>query len=145
LGVPLTGIKATVLASLTLARHLLLSSSPSVRQFNWHILLAGMNLSVLSLLNFLLLIARVYACGGHSHVRRGQGKGPGQHLSPPTRPLDWGDINIIHTTDSHGWLLGHTKGSFPEPNYRCVFNLMRKRTGTYTCLLVLTTENSHHL
>ncbi|KAJ8697154.1 hypothetical protein PTI98_006952 [Pleurotus ostreatus] len=38
-------------------------------------------------------------------------------LSPPTRPLQWGDINILHTTDTHGWLLGHQKKSFPEPNY----------------------------
>jgi 2',3'-cyclic-nucleotide 2'-phosphodiesterase (5'-nucleotidase family) len=38
-------------------------------------------------------------------------------ITPPTRPLEWGDINIIHTTDSHGWLLGHQKSSFPEPNY----------------------------
>ena len=40
--------------------------------------------------------------------------------SLPTRPLQWGDVNIIHTTDSHGWMLGHQKSSFPEPNYRCV-------------------------
>jgi 2',3'-cyclic-nucleotide 2'-phosphodiesterase (5'-nucleotidase family) len=24
---------------------------------------------------------------------------------------------VIHTTDSHGWLLGHQKQSFPELNY----------------------------
>lgn len=45
-----------------------------------------------------------------------------RHLSvpliPPTRPLQWGDVNILHTTDTHGWLLGHQKPSFPEPNYR---------------------------
>jgi 2',3'-cyclic-nucleotide 2'-phosphodiesterase (5'-nucleotidase family) len=78
-----------------------------------------MNLPALSLLNLVLLVARVYACGDHSHVhpRRGQGNGAGQHLTPPTRPLEWGDINFIHTTDSHGWLLGHQKTSFPEPNY----------------------------
>ncbi|CAK5275130.1 unnamed protein product [Mycena citricolor] len=35
----------------------------------------------------------------------------------PTRPLEWGDINIISTTDTHGWLLGHQKKSFPEPSY----------------------------
>ena len=40
--------------------------------------------------------------------------------TPPSRPLQWGDVNIIHTTDTHGWLLGHQKTSFPEPNYRCV-------------------------
>lgn len=53
----------------------------------------------------------------HSHARRAE---PSVPLPPPTRPLEWGDINFIHTTDSHGWLLGHQKASFPEPNYRCV-------------------------
>ncbi|KJA28838.1 hypothetical protein HYPSUDRAFT_33230 [Hypholoma sublateritium FD-334 SS-4] len=42
-------------------------------------------------------------------------------VAPPTRPLVWGDLNIIHTTDSHGWLLGHQKTSFPEPNYSGTF------------------------
>ncbi|KAK0218158.1 Metallo-dependent phosphatase-like protein [Armillaria fumosa] len=59
------------------------------------------------------------ACGGddghvHEHPRRAN---PSSSLTPPTRPLEWGDINIIHTTDTHGWLLGHQKTSFPEPNY----------------------------
>ncbi|KAI0774818.1 Metallo-dependent phosphatase-like protein [Trametes elegans] len=47
-------------------------------------------------------------------TRRGY---PPRQLTPPARPLEWGDVNIIHTTDSHGWLLGHRKTSFPEPNY----------------------------
>ncbi|KAJ8591055.1 hypothetical protein M405DRAFT_735789 [Rhizopogon salebrosus TDB-379] len=38
-------------------------------------------------------------------------------LTPPYRPLVWGDFNVIHTTDTHGWLLGHQKASFPEPDY----------------------------
>ncbi|KDN36173.1 hypothetical protein RSAG8_11005, partial [Rhizoctonia solani AG-8 WAC10335] len=38
---------------------------------------------------------------------------PGQ----PRGPLPWGDINILHTSDTHGWLLGHTKNQWPEPNY----------------------------
>ncbi|KAJ7635196.1 Metallo-dependent phosphatase-like protein [Roridomyces roridus] len=38
-------------------------------------------------------------------------------VSQPSRPLQWGDINIISTTDTHGWLLGHEKASAPEPNY----------------------------
>ncbi|KAJ7181640.1 Metallo-dependent phosphatase-like protein [Mycena crocata] len=44
---------------------------------------------------------------------------PSQRIKPPppSRPLQWGDINIIATTDTHGWLLGHQKESFPEPNY----------------------------
>ena len=52
---------------------------------------------------------------GHAHVRR---EYPQTYLAPPTRPLVWGDLNFIHTTDTHGWLLGHQKGPFPEPNYR---------------------------
>ena len=51
----------------------------------------------------------------HVHERRAYPKAP---LMPPSSPLVWGDVNIIHTTDSHGWLLGHQKTSFPEPNYR---------------------------
>ncbi|EHA25299.1 hypothetical protein CBS63078_6361 [Aspergillus niger] len=31
----------------------------------------------------------------------------------PTRPLPWGELNIIHTTDVHGWLEGHLN----EVNY----------------------------
>ncbi|PFH52209.1 hypothetical protein AMATHDRAFT_2451 [Amanita thiersii Skay4041] len=60
-----------------------------------------------------------FACDDHSHdhghhARRAT---PSVQLAPPSRPLEWGDINIIHTTDTHGWLLGHQKASFPEPNY----------------------------
>ncbi|KAH9935240.1 Metallo-dependent phosphatase-like protein, partial [Epithele typhae] len=50
----------------------------------------------------------------HEHSRRAF---PSTQLTPPSRPLVWGDLNVIHTTDSHGWLLGHQKTSFPEPNY----------------------------
>ncbi|KAI8645414.1 Metallo-dependent phosphatase-like protein [Parasitella parasitica] len=32
---------------------------------------------------------------------------------PHLRPLIWGDVNFIHTTDTHGWLEGHVlEGSF---------------------------------
>ncbi|KAK7511875.1 Metallo-dependent phosphatase-like protein [Phyllosticta citriasiana] len=33
--------------------------------------------------------------------------------NPPKRPLEWGQINFLHTTDTHGWLEGHIK----EQNY----------------------------
>lgn len=33
--------------------------------------------------------------------------------TPPKKPLNWGEINFIHTSDSHGWLEGHIK----ERNY----------------------------
>jgi 2',3'-cyclic-nucleotide 2'-phosphodiesterase (5'-nucleotidase family) len=54
----------------------------------------------------------------HNHAKR---KFPAAKLAPPSRPLTWGSLNIIHTTDSHGWLLGHQKTSFPEPNYSADF------------------------
>ncbi|KAG9312320.1 Metallo-dependent phosphatase-like protein [Chiua virens] len=77
---------------------------------------------------FLLLsfVALVIACGddvhhprdGDAHVHRHQNRGyPQLPLTPPSRPLVWGDFNVIHTTDTHGWLLGHQKSSWPEPNY----------------------------
>ncbi|KAI0369047.1 hypothetical protein BV20DRAFT_424119 [Pilatotrama ljubarskyi] len=73
-----------------------------------------------SLLALALAGVAARACPGeehdhaHEHSRRAF---PQTHLTPPSRPLEWGDVNIIHTTDSHGWLLGHQKASFPEPNY----------------------------
>jgi 2',3'-cyclic-nucleotide 2'-phosphodiesterase (5'-nucleotidase family) len=27
----------------------------------------------------------------------------------PKGPLGWGQLNFIHTTDTHGWLEGHLK------------------------------------
>ncbi|KDN47037.1 hypothetical protein RSAG8_03814, partial [Rhizoctonia solani AG-8 WAC10335] len=65
------------------------------------------------------LLPIVIACGGdydHVHVKRMQPDATAS-LSWPSTPLEWGDINFLHTTDSHGWLLGHTKASQPEPNY----------------------------
>ena len=60
------------------------------------------------------------ACPGGDHSHEDRRAEPQVPLTPPAHPLVWGDVNIIHTTDSHGWLLGHQKSSFPEPNYRCV-------------------------
>ena len=31
----------------------------------------------------------------------------------PRAPLEWGQLNFLHTTDTHGWLEGHLK----EQNY----------------------------
>ncbi|EIN06418.1 hypothetical protein PUNSTDRAFT_145026 [Punctularia strigosozonata HHB-11173 SS5] len=65
------------------------------------------------------LFKLVTACGDdHAHDHSLHKRlPPSAHLTPPSRPLEWGDVNIIHTTDSHGWLLGHQKASWPEPNY----------------------------
>ena len=51
----------------------------------------------------------------HEYARRAL---PPARLPIPKRPLEWGDVNVIHTTDSHGWLLGHQKATPPEPDYR---------------------------
>ncbi|KAJ1306532.1 hypothetical protein OPQ81_007533 [Rhizoctonia solani] len=73
------------------------------------------------LLGLALATRGVLACGGHGEhahppVRRVQ---PGATSSTawPTVPLEWGNINFIHTTDTHGWLLGHLHSSPPEPSY----------------------------
>ncbi|EJD02034.1 uncharacterized protein FOMMEDRAFT_134659 [Fomitiporia mediterranea MF3/22] len=67
----------------------------------------------------------VSACGDHLQAR-GHTYGYAKRdnaspITPPTRPLVWGELNVIHTTDSHGWLLGHQKASPPEPNYSADF------------------------
>ncbi|KZW02477.1 hypothetical protein EXIGLDRAFT_829355 [Exidia glandulosa HHB12029] len=51
----------------------------------------------------------------HAHAKRIQPDSTNANAWP-TRPLEWGDLNFLHTTDTHGWLLGHTKSSDPEPN-----------------------------
>ncbi|CBQ68022.1 conserved hypothetical protein [Sporisorium reilianum SRZ2] len=33
------------------------------------------------------------------------------------RELEWGDLNMLHSTDVHGWFQGHRKLSPPEPSY----------------------------
>ncbi|KAL6305140.1 Metallo-dependent phosphatase-like protein [Sparassis latifolia] len=50
----------------------------------------------------------------HQHSKRLYPQVP---LTPPYRPLVWGDLNVIHSTDTHGWLLGHQHTSFPEPTH----------------------------
>ncbi|KAH9976377.1 Metallo-dependent phosphatase-like protein [Lactifluus volemus] len=75
-----------------------------------------MFLIIFSLLSFTVFPSGACPDDGqaHIHVRHHE---PSASLPLPSRPLVWGDVNIIHTTDSHGWLLGHQKPSFPEPNY----------------------------
>jgi 2',3'-cyclic-nucleotide 2'-phosphodiesterase (5'-nucleotidase family) len=37
-------------------------------------------------------------------------------LGSPHRPLDFGQLNVIATTDTHGWIRGHLGSAEPEPN-----------------------------
>ncbi|KAF8342584.1 Metallo-dependent phosphatase-like protein [Cantharellus anzutake] len=72
----------------------------------------------ISLALFLGVLAlRACACAGehsneHFHAKRSF-PGATQTTAWPSAPLVWGDVNFLHTTDSHG----HTKASYPEPNY----------------------------
>jgi 2',3'-cyclic-nucleotide 2'-phosphodiesterase (5'-nucleotidase family) len=57
-----------------------------------------LNLAVTSLVLFNPF--RSSACDDqHLHQRSQQSAT--QPLTPPTRDLEWGDLNIIHTTDTH--------------------------------------------
>lgn len=50
------------------------------------------------------LLPVVLACGGdhdHVHTKRMQPDATASS-SWPAAPLEWGDINFLHTTDSHG-------------------------------------------
>jgi 2',3'-cyclic-nucleotide 2'-phosphodiesterase (5'-nucleotidase family) len=72
------------------------------------------------------LVATVSACGGDDscygplkddvvltrNVRRMQPDAQNATTSPRGE-LEWGQINFLHTTDTHGWLEGHIK----EQNY----------------------------
>lgn len=46
------------------------------------------------------------------HVRRMQPDAQNA-TTQPRGPLAWGQLNFLHTTDTHGWLEGHLK----EQNY----------------------------
>ncbi|KAH8202877.1 hypothetical protein TruAng_002930 [Truncatella angustata] len=68
------------------------------------------------------IIPSVLACGScygptnHvEHVRHVKRMQPGVANASygPTRELEWGQLNFLHTTDTHGWLEGHLK----EGNY----------------------------
>ncbi|KAF8484037.1 Metallo-dependent phosphatase-like protein [Russula ochroleuca] len=61
------------------------------------------------------------ACPDGEHHQQTRFRAPPTALTLPSRPLVWGELNIIHTTDTHGWLLGHQKSSPPEPNYSGTF------------------------
>ncbi|KAG5984357.1 hypothetical protein E4U43_006182, partial [Claviceps pusilla] len=70
------------------------------------------------------LIAVSLSCGDHDcygpinrvhhvrHVKRMQPGAPNATYGPK-EPLQWGQVNFLHTTDTHGWLEGHLK----EQNY----------------------------
>jgi 2',3'-cyclic-nucleotide 2'-phosphodiesterase (5'-nucleotidase family) len=40
-------------------------------------------------------------------IARGAQPGAPAPVAAPMRDLDWGQINFLHTTDTHGWHGGH--------------------------------------
>ena len=68
-------------------------------------------------LSFLFTISVKGSGDDHTHAPLHKCLPSSAPITPPTCPLEWGDVNILHTTYTHGWLLGHQKVSFPEPNY----------------------------
>jgi 2',3'-cyclic-nucleotide 2'-phosphodiesterase (5'-nucleotidase family) len=70
----------------------------------------------------LLSAITVSACGScygptnydiHSRAVRRQQPEALDATTKPRAPLEWGQLNFLHTTDTHGWLEGHLK----EQNY----------------------------
>ena len=39
-------------------------------------------------------------------------------ISAPLRDLKWGQLNFLHTTDTHGWLAGHLQ-EYGPPRIVC--------------------------
>jgi 2',3'-cyclic-nucleotide 2'-phosphodiesterase (5'-nucleotidase family) len=74
-----------------------------------------------SLITLLATAAPAFSCdscygpSSDVHVRHVKRMQPDAQnaTDPPAGPLAWGQINFIHTTDTHGWLEGHLK----EQNY----------------------------
>ncbi|KAL2364403.1 hypothetical protein RJZ56_002661 [Blastomyces dermatitidis] len=68
-------------------------------------------------------------------------------MTKPKGPLEWGQINFIHTTDTHGWLAGHLK----EQNYGAdwgdfvsfIRNMRKKAHDLKVDLLVVDTGDLH--
>ncbi len=64
----------------------------------------------------------------------------------PRAPLEWGQLNFLHTTDTHGWLAGHLK----EQNYGADWGdfvsfsrRMRHMAGNYGVDLLLVDTGTH--
>ncbi|CAD6904547.1 unnamed protein product [Tilletia controversa] len=76
----------------------------------------------LSLFGVVALAASALACPGVDHgndVRPRSQRGATQPSGGTSqiRPLTWGDVVVLSTTDIHGWYQGHLKASDPEPSF----------------------------
>lgn len=46
-----------------------------------------------------------------ARVARASQPGAAAPVAAPMRNLTWGQLNFLHTTDTHGWLSGHLQES----------------------------------
>lgn len=68
-----------------------------------------------------LLVTATWACSDSQHhlsapARTGSSRSSGGG-GGVVRPLPWGQVQVLSTTDIHGWYQGHLKKTWPEPNY----------------------------
>ncbi|GMK53759.1 hypothetical protein CspeluHIS016_0103450 [Cutaneotrichosporon spelunceum] len=87
----------------------------------------------------------------HSYILPLEDLRPAPRLPLPTRPLEWGDVNFLSTSDTHGWLLGHQHNTWPEPNYSGDFGSfasfashMRAKAEDQGVDLLLVDAGDHH-
>ncbi|KAI1292405.1 hypothetical protein EDD11_008788 [Mortierella claussenii] len=61
-------------------------------------------------MRLLVLLPLLAVAAAHvDHLERRSQPGVPQPIPVDLRPLEWGDLNVISTTDTHGWLAGHVK------------------------------------
>lgn len=51
--------------------------------------------------------AALLAVAGLARLATAAQPGAVQPVEAPMRGLAWGQLNFLHTTDTHGWLSGH--------------------------------------
>ena len=65
-------------------------------------------------MRFLALLSLVAVAAAHIEHLEPRSQPDAAKVAPvDLRPLEWGDLNVISSTDTHGWLSGHIKeGSY---------------------------------
>ncbi|KAF9956184.1 hypothetical protein BGZ72_002966 [Mortierella alpina] len=97
------------------------------------------------LLHFLAVAALARA-----HVPMGRRFQPGVPHPDPVhlRPLTWGQVNIIHTTDTHGWLSGHIKEESYSADFgdfaSFLYHMRQQASIRRQDLLVVDSGDLHH-
>ncbi|KAF7552744.1 hypothetical protein G7046_g7316 [Stylonectria norvegica] len=61
----------------------------------------------------IMILRSTIATGAFAALAQAAQPGAVEPVDAPMRDLTWGQLNFLHTTDTHGWLGGH----FQEPQY----------------------------